>query len=377
MTATKAILIIFTFAVFFSHSVYGAPEVSVSEGIVSGSEPFTNLSITLSEAPNGLSGYNITISLSNASIAEIISVDFPDWALLNKVILLPAESAWIKAVDLQNNIIKGANNVILANFTVRGKSVGIARVLLTVRLMDDDDGHPLLEAGVTPSPTPGGNGGSSGSSGGTLSDEDFKNIEKQESRIVDIHSGHVVYKFTTQDIIREIGFDAKTSGGLITAKIEYLIGRPKKATFDAPGSVFKYFNVVVGTSGYGSSSKLENAFIVFDVPDEWLRDNNLDSVKAMKFKDSSWINLKTEKISPGTYKASSSGFSSFVIVGTTAASMEKINPSSTTSQANVANTILKRENKFYINLSLLLLVVIVLIVVAFAYFKRKELSRRK
>jgi PGF-pre-PGF domain-containing protein len=121
---------------------------------------------------------------------------------------------------------------------------------------------------------------------------------------------------------------------LITAKIEHLKGRPNKAAFDAPGSVFKYFNVVVGTSGYGSSSKLENAFIVFDVPDEWLRDNNFDSVKAMKFKDSSWIDLKTEKISPGTYKASSPGFSGFAIVGTSAASMEKINPSSTTSQVS-------------------------------------------
>jgi PGF-pre-PGF domain-containing protein len=376
MRPIKAILIIFAFAVFLCHSVYGAPEVRVSEGIVSGSEPFTNLSITLSEAPNGLSGYNITISLSNASIAEIISVDFPDWALLNKVSLLPAESAWIKAVDLQNSIIKGANNVILANVTFRGKSEGIARVLLTVRQIDDDDGYPLLETSTTPLPTHGGNGGSSGSSGGgdAASDEDFKNIEKQESRDVDIHSGQVVYKFTTQDIIREIGFDAKTSEGLITAKIEYLKGRPKKAAFDAPGSVFKYFNVVVGTSGYGSSSKLENAFIVFDVPDEWLRDNNLDSVKAMKFKDSSWIDLKTEKTSPGTYKASSPGFSGFAIVGTSAASMEKINPSSTTS---VANTVSERENKFSINLFLLLLVVIVLIAVAFAYFKRKELSRKK
>ncbi len=192
MTATKAILIIFTFAVFLSNSVYGAPEVRVSEGIVSGSEPFTNLSITLSEAPNGLSGYNITISLSNASIAEINSVDFPDWALLNSVGLLPAESVWIKAVDLQNSIIKGASNVILANVTLRGKSEGIARVLLTVRQIDDDDG------------------------GGAPSDEDFKNI----------------------------GFDAKTSEGSITAKIEYLKGRPKKAAFDAPGSVFKYFNAI-------------------------------------------------------------------------------------------------------------------------------------
>jgi hypothetical protein len=179
MTATKAILIIFAFAVFLSHSVYGAPEVRVSEGIVSGSEPFTNLSITLSEAPNGLSGYNITISLSNASVAEIISVDFPDWALLNDVGLLPAELVWIKAVDLQNSIIKGASNVILANVTFRGKSEGIANVLLTVRKIDDDDGYPLLEEGATASPTPGGNGGSSGSSGGrgAPSDDDFKNID--------------------------------------------------------------------------------------------------------------------------------------------------------------------------------------------------------
>jgi hypothetical protein len=39
--------------------------------------------MTLTEAPNGLSGYNITVSLTDASIAEIISIEFQKWFQFN------------------------------------------------------------------------------------------------------------------------------------------------------------------------------------------------------------------------------------------------------------------------------------------------------
>jgi len=377
MKGTKAIFIIFAVAVFLNLSVSATPELSVSEEMVSGSKPFTNLSITLSEAPNGLSGYNITITLSNASIAEIISVDFPGWALLKITSALPAGSVWIKAVDLNNSIIKGASNVILANFTVRGDGEGTARVLLTVSQIDDDNGSSLLYANTTPTPTPGGNSGSSssgggGGGGGAPSDEDFKNIEKQESRDVDIHIGKVVYTFTTQDILKEIGFDARISEGLVTAKIELLKGRPKKATFDPSGKVYRYFNVVVGTSGYGSSSKIENAYIIFNVPDEWLKNNNADSVKLMKFKDGTWIDLKTEKINPGTYRAYTPGFSGFAIVGTSAATNEMMTQPSEIPKVAKLTQSPERKSEIQMKPVLIIGVFIGLIIISVMYLKRKE-----
>ncbi|MCW7078754.1 MAG: hypothetical protein OCU22_06485 [Canidatus Methanoxibalbensis ujae] len=101
------------------------------------------VNITLDKAPNGLSGYNITISLSNPSVAEIVSVSFPSWATLHINSTLPADSVWIKAADLNNQITSGATNINLATITLRGDNRGTADILITVTKMDDDRGNPI------------------------------------------------------------------------------------------------------------------------------------------------------------------------------------------------------------------------------------------
>ena len=51
------------------------PQVECECGVFLGSTTVVN--IILNEPPNGLSGYNLTVSLSNGSVAEIVSVSFP------------------------------------------------------------------------------------------------------------------------------------------------------------------------------------------------------------------------------------------------------------------------------------------------------------
>jgi PGF-pre-PGF domain-containing protein len=221
--------------------------------------------------------------------------------------------------------------------------------------------------------------GGSGGGGSVQSDEDFKNIEKQESRDAEVHIGPVLYKFTTLDILKEIGFDAKKNEGLVTAKFELLKGRPKITTSDVPGIVYRYFNAVVGTSGYGSSSRIENAYIVFNVPDEWLASNNVDSVKLMKNKNGSWIELETEKISPGTFKAYTLGFSGFAIVGKSSTLKEStIQPSKTSPAAEAvketSNT--ERTDKPQVNLVLIMEMIIGIIILSVVYIKRRELFKK-
>ncbi len=138
-----------------------------------------------------------------------------------------------------------------------------------------------------------------------------------------ISAGSVVYRFTTLDIVKEAGFIANTDEGCVMARAEILKGRPTLATSDVPGAV--YFNVWVGAPEYGGSSKIEAPYIVFSVPDE--KDN--ETVKLLMLKDS-WIDLKTEKIGPGTYKAYTRGFGSFAIEGTHA-ELSKILPEVLTS----------------------------------------------
>ncbi|MCD4844611.1 MAG: right-handed parallel beta-helix repeat-containing protein [Methanosarcinales archaeon] len=101
------------------------------------------INLTLDSAPNGLSGYNITISLPNPSVAEIISVEFPDWVALNSTSSLPGDSVWLTATDLNSQIENGAVDVPLATLTVRGDQTGNSNILITVASMDDDNGDMI------------------------------------------------------------------------------------------------------------------------------------------------------------------------------------------------------------------------------------------
>lgn len=134
----------------------------------------------------------------------------------------------------------------------------------------------------------------------------MNNIKQHESREMQISSGSAVYRFTTLDIVKEAGFTAKTDEGCVMARAEILKGRPALATSDVPDAI--YFNVWVGAPDYGESSKIEAPYIVFSMPDE----NDNETVELRMLKDS-WIDLKAEKIGPGTYKAYTSGFGSFAV----------------------------------------------------------------
>ncbi|UYZ39565.1 MAG: PKD domain-containing protein [Candidatus Methanospirare jalkutatii] len=101
------------------------------------------INLILDKAQNGLSGYNITVSLSNATVAEITSVSFPDWATLHSNSTLPADSLWIKATDLYDKIKSGAKNITLATITLRGDKQGESDILITVTKMDDDNENPI------------------------------------------------------------------------------------------------------------------------------------------------------------------------------------------------------------------------------------------
>ena len=46
--------------------------------VVSGST--TTMAINLDEAPTGLSGYNLTISVADPAVAGIVGISYPEWA---------------------------------------------------------------------------------------------------------------------------------------------------------------------------------------------------------------------------------------------------------------------------------------------------------
>ena len=216
---------------------------------------------------------------------------------------------------------------------------------------------------------PSGSGGSSGCGGGAITRENLTNVRQYESKEMQVSTGAIVYGFTTLDIVKGAGFTARTDEGCVMARAELLKGRPTQATSDVPDAI--YFNVWIGAPEYGSSSKVEAPYVVFSVPDE----KNNEPVKLLIFKDS-WIDLKTEKIGPGTYKAYTKGFGSFAIAGTYAESLRsspempiqsKVSPAATPTVTVIADSVSKKP----VNLVLILVLLVALTVIVYLLSKSK------
>ena len=102
------------------------------------------VNLTLDKVLNGLSGYNITVSINDSSIAEISSVEFPQWATIHSNTALPSDTVQIKAVDTNEKVQGKAENVILATLKIKGKAVGNTTLKITAYRIDDDSGEQYV-----------------------------------------------------------------------------------------------------------------------------------------------------------------------------------------------------------------------------------------
>lgn len=114
--------------------------VTLTVGSAGGLEPgsVASIPIILDSAPEGLSGCNISVSLSTMEVAEIVSVQYPDWVTLNDNSSVPADFIWIKVVDIGEAINPGAENITIALIGIRCDSAGTTEIHLTVSKMSDD-----------------------------------------------------------------------------------------------------------------------------------------------------------------------------------------------------------------------------------------------
>ena len=120
-----------------------SPVVYVGDGQIDTIGATTTVGIFLNETPNGLSGYNLTVSLSDPDIAEIVSVSFPSWATIYTNSTLPTDLVWIKTVDLMDQVGIGTTTINLATMTLRGDAQGNTDMIATITKMDDDSGYPI------------------------------------------------------------------------------------------------------------------------------------------------------------------------------------------------------------------------------------------
>lgn len=108
-------------------------------------EDMSTVAVRLS-ATNGLSGYNITFTIDNTTVARIYSVSFPSWVTLNDVGSTPASSVMVVGVDLSDSVAAPCVNTEIAYITVDALAVGSTTLYATVNQIDDDIG-----GSVTPS----------------------------------------------------------------------------------------------------------------------------------------------------------------------------------------------------------------------------------
>ncbi len=121
-------------------SVISVPELTFQ----SGGDVVTS-DILLDSAPNGISGYNITLSLADPELGQITAVSFPEWAGLKGNSPLPSSFVVIRAVDTGNLVERNITGILLAKVSVTSKKAGSTSLLISVNQLDDDTGNPVME----------------------------------------------------------------------------------------------------------------------------------------------------------------------------------------------------------------------------------------
>ncbi|MDA0771018.1 MAG: hypothetical protein O2821_12485 [Chloroflexi bacterium] len=100
-----------------------------------------SLDLTLSEVPDGFSGFHVEITVSEPTIAEITDVLYnPLYSMHTKApSIFPTASATLFAADLNTMIQGGETNIVLATVNLNLKLSGQTPIILTLGLFGVQD----------------------------------------------------------------------------------------------------------------------------------------------------------------------------------------------------------------------------------------------
>lgn len=102
-----------------------------------------SVSVVISDAKNGISGYSITVAVADPSIVRITNAKLPDFGLI-QVSELPASSVDIMAVDLPGLLEGDIKAAELATLSIELLEAGTTDVFLEIHSLDDDDGNVVM-----------------------------------------------------------------------------------------------------------------------------------------------------------------------------------------------------------------------------------------
>ena len=104
----------------------------------------TTYEIQMDNAPNGLAGYDLYVTLADGTVADITNVAYPSWAQMTMNPTMPADSIRLGALDTNQQIYPGSTGPFtLATITVRGTTAGTSAIGLSNLNMDDDHGNAI------------------------------------------------------------------------------------------------------------------------------------------------------------------------------------------------------------------------------------------
>lgn len=124
--------------------------ISISAGEIVSIGPVTlpsggtgTADITLDSAPQGLSGYRMTITSDNQAVVTISGVTYPSWAALSETVPGDGGSYAVSAIDLNSGVEPGATSVSLATLNLKAGGAGTAQITMTGLEIDDDSGNAV------------------------------------------------------------------------------------------------------------------------------------------------------------------------------------------------------------------------------------------
>lgn len=131
---------------------------------------YATINLALDDIPSGLAGYDLVVRFSNPSVAEIVDVTYPSWAVLNNTTHKSAGSVRISGIDLSRQVEAGKTEIPLVSLKIKGISGGTSSIVIESVYMDADGGSiitPTLPTGTitvtgTSVSSSGGHGGGSG-----------------------------------------------------------------------------------------------------------------------------------------------------------------------------------------------------------------------